>query len=205
MLTVQFTITARTLYHAQMALIRHITWIRLGGIFVVVVCPLFMVAIHLVAGQTLGAAIVRNLGWIVGFPAFWLIGIPLMQRWNAGRTLRATPALQQPQRYTFDAKGITMDGGLSRGRVQWAAIVRVVETHTLVLLFYNKTVAYFIPTDAFPSAEALARFRALVSKAVGSRAHWATDSTAPVRAIARAAGIIRRAMRLGAQAGSRVA
>ena len=66
----------------------------LGGSLIIGIFPVFMLGIGLASGHTWQKAIANNLAWIVGFPAFWLLGIPIAQRWGATRTFRATPAAQ---------------------------------------------------------------------------------------------------------------
>lgn len=160
---VRFTTSPQLLYRAQIAVLRHIKWMRWAGVFVVGIFPVFMLGIGLASGHTWQKAIANNLAWIVGFPAFWLLGIPIAQRWGATRTFRATPAAQGDRVYSFDETGISVVGGLSSGRVAWPAIVRFVETRDLVLLFLSNQVAHFIPKAAFASDTDLERFRALVT------------------------------------------
>lgn len=165
---VRFTNTPQLLFRAQSALMRHIKWMRWGGVFIVGIFPLFMVGLQLAYGQTVRSAIVNNLAWIIGFPVFWLVGIPLVQRWGAARSLRATPALQGEQVYTFGEEDITVEAGLSRGTTNWKAIVRSVETADLFLLFLSNQVAYFIPKAGFSSDTDVNRFRQLLATRVGA-------------------------------------
>ena len=139
---------------------------RWGGVFVGAILPILMIALQLVRGGTLQAALLNGLVWIVVFPAFWFIGIPLAQRRGASRTFNTMPAAQGERVYTFDGDDITLAGGLSSGVVKWKAIVRVVETPDLFLLFLNGQVAHFVPKAAFASEADVSRFRKLVAEKV---------------------------------------
>jgi hypothetical protein len=105
-------------------MMRHIRWMRWGGVFVVGIFPLFMIGIQLAYGQPLSSAVRNNLAWIIGFPIFWLIGIPLLQRWGAAQTFRTMPAARGDRVFTFGESGIVIDGGLSSGTIAWPAVVR---------------------------------------------------------------------------------
>ena len=163
---VRFSTSPQLLYRAQIAVLRHIKWMRWGGVFVVVIFPLIVFGLGLTRGQGWIAALTSNLAWIVGFPALWLLGIPIAQRWGASRTFRATPAARGDRTFTFDETGIAIEGGLSSGRLAWPAIVRFVETGDLFLLFLGRQIAHFIPKSAFASDLELQRFRALVLEKV---------------------------------------
>jgi hypothetical protein len=152
-----------------MAVLRNMKWMRWGGIFVVFVPSLVMVGSQLALGETLQAALLSNLAWIVGFPVFWLVGIPLAQRWSAYRTFRSTPAVRGELVYTFDHDRITVAGGLSSGILDWKAIVRFAETRDLFLLFLSGQIAHFIPKSAFDSEADVKAFRALVVENVHAR------------------------------------
>jgi hypothetical protein len=166
---VRFTTSAPLLYRAQMAVLRNVKWMRWSGIFVVFIFPLVMLGSQLALGETLQAALMSNLAWIVGFPVFWLLGIPLAQRWGASRTFRSTPAAQGEQVYTFDRDRITVAGGLSSGVLDWKAIIRSVETRDFFLLFLSGQMAHFLPKSAFDSDADVKAFRALVAENVHAR------------------------------------
>jgi hypothetical protein len=166
---VRFTTSADLLYRAQMAVLRSIGWMRWGGIFVGVILPTLIVALQLISGRTLQAAFLSELGWIVGLPAAWFMGIPLAQRRGASRTFNTMPAAQGERVYTFAGDDIMLAGGLSSGVLNWKAIVRVVETPDLFLLFLSGQVAHFIPQSAFASEADVSRFRTLVAEKVDGR------------------------------------
>ncbi|MDB4908764.1 MAG: hypothetical protein JWO05_3548 [Gemmatimonadetes bacterium] len=157
----RFTATQELLYRAQVDVMRNLKWMRLGGVFVVVVFPLLMFAMNLTRGLNWLEALTGNLFWIVGFPVLWLVGIPLVQRWSAHRAFHATPAAQGDRTYTFDENNIVLEGGLSSGRLTWPAIIRVVETRALFLLFISNQSAHFLPKSALASERDLQAFRTL--------------------------------------------
>ena len=163
-IVVRFRTSPQLLYRAQVAVLRHIRWMRWGGVFVVGVFPLFMIGIHLAYGQSISSAIRNNLASIVGFPVFWLVGIPLLQRWGAARTYRTMPAARGDRAFTFDETGMVFEGGLSSGTVAWPAVVRAVETRDLFLLFLGGQAAHFIPKTAFGSPSDMQRFRELLTR-----------------------------------------
>ena len=165
---VRFTTSADLLYRAQNAVLRSIRWMRWGGIFVGVL-PILMFALQLVRGRTLQAALINDLVWIVVFPAVWFVGIPLAQRRGADRTFNSMPAARGERVYTFDGDDITLAGGLSSGVLNWKAIVRVVETPDLFLLFLSGQVAHFVPKAGFASEADVNRFRTLVAEKVDGR------------------------------------
>jgi hypothetical protein len=128
-----------------------------------------MIGIQMAFGQTFVLAVRNNVGWILGFPLLWLLGMPLQQRWSAAKAYRTTPAARGDRTFKFDDDGITIDGGLSSGRLEWPAIVRVVETRDLLLLVLGSQVAHFIPKVAFGSTDEIEHFRQLVARKVPSR------------------------------------
>ena len=130
------------------------------------VLPLFLIGVQLATGHSFLAALRTNVAWIVGSPIVWLVGIPLAQRWGAARTFRATPAARGERIFTVDEDAITIDGGLSSGTLTWPAIVRVVETRDLFLLFLSKQMAHFVPKSGFASAGDIDRFRVLMTTKV---------------------------------------
>ena len=172
-LTVSYTLTPKTLYRAQMAIWRCQRWWRVGGPVAVVALPLAIVGWSLLSGHDVISAILTNLAWIVFFPMFWLVGLPLSQRWTSGRIFRGSPGLQGPRVFSFGPSGLTIDAGVSRGEAQWEAVIRVDETREFFLLYLSKLVAHVLPKEAFDSPSEVERFRQIVSRAVGRRARWA--------------------------------
>lgn len=162
----RFANSPQLLYRAQMAVFRNMKTMRRGGIFVVVIFPLFMIGLQLVRGVSVSQAVFTQLPWVVGFPLIWLVGIPVLQRWSAYRAFRVTPAAQGDRQYTFDESQISVATALSSSALDWRAIVRFVETPELFLLFLNQQAAHFIPKSAFASNEDLTRFRTLLENKV---------------------------------------
>jgi hypothetical protein len=173
---VRFTVTPLILFGAQRAIARHVKWMHLGGYFVAFLFPVLMIGLNLLYGGGVGGAIRNDAGMIFGLPLFWLVGIPLLQRLGARRTLANSPALQGEHVYTIEESGLQLHTGVTDVRLSWAGIVRAVETKAFVLLFQNKMMATFIPKAAFREPSEIEEFRALVSSAIGPRAQW-SDST----------------------------
>ena len=169
-MTIRFAVTPHMLYRAQRAVMRHITWMHVGGYFVLLLFPLILVAINLAYGGTAMGALRENGVLYVVLALFWLLGIPLITRWNAGRTLRATPAFQGQIEYSFDENGVEIRTAISASHLGWATFVRAVETKEFFLLFQNKVVATFLPKSAFGGTGDLEEFRSLALTRLGQRA-----------------------------------
>jgi hypothetical protein len=163
---VRFAMSPRLLYRAQVAVTTHSRWVLWRLVFVVGMIPLVLIGFALAHGQSLVSAIRNNLAFIIGFPVCWLVGMLLALRWGAARTLRTSPAAGGDRTFTIDENGILIEGGLSNGSLTWPAIVRVVETRDLVLLFLSSRMAHVIPKDAFATPADLERFRELVAQKV---------------------------------------
>jgi hypothetical protein len=169
---IRFTTTPQVLYGAQRAIAREIPWLRWSGLFVVVAFPLLMIGLTLAYGGTALGALRANWVTIVGLPLFWLVSMPVLQRWTAGRTLRNTPSLQGEQVYRVGPAGLRLENAVSATDIGWGALVRVTETRGFFLLFQSKAMALFIPKHAFGSGAEVEQFRGLVADGVGARASW---------------------------------
>jgi hypothetical protein len=135
-----------------------------------VVYPLLMIAITVAYHGTVIGALKSNWGTIIGFPVLWLVGVPLLQRWSAGRLWRGSPSLQGEQVYRVDASGVQITTPVSSATISWAAVVRAAETPDFFLLFQNKAAALFVPKQAFASGHDVEYFRRVVKDALGARA-----------------------------------
>ena len=169
---VRFTTTPQVLYGAQRAIAHHIPWMRWLAPFVSVGFPLAMVGLTLAYGGTVLGALRGTWIAIVGVPLYFLVGLPLLQRWAAGRTLRNTPAFQGEQVYRIGPSGVPLENGVSASDIGWGALVKVAETRAFFLLFQSKAMALFIPKHAFAGEAEMEQFRQLVAVAVGERATW---------------------------------
>jgi hypothetical protein len=169
---VHFTVTPHMLYRAQREVAQQVPWMRWSGAFVCVAFPLLMLGITVAFGGTVVGALRTNWQLIVGLPIFWLVAIPAIQRWSAGRLLRNTPAFSGPQVTRVDAAGIHTRSSVSTADISWNAIVRVVESKSFFLVFQSKAMALFVPKAAFVGSQDLDQFRQLVAVAVGERASW---------------------------------
>lgn len=94
--------------------------------------------------------------------AFWLVGLPLMQR-RAARALPARDAsLRGPQTRSVNEAGYHSRGNGVAVDLPWHAMARAVETPGEFLFFYNPQCAYYLPkrvlaADDVPAVRALAR------------------------------------------------
>jgi hypothetical protein len=158
------------LYDAQRAVMRQVRWMHLGGYFVVLLFPLFMIALTIIYGGTVAGALRSNAAMIIGLPIFWLVGIPLLMRASAGRLLRNTPGLQGELAYTATEHGLEMQSEVAATQLAWSAFTKGLETSQFVLLFQSKQMATFLPKTAFSSADELDAFRRLVKEKLGARA-----------------------------------
>jgi hypothetical protein len=176
---VQFSISPALLYRAQRAIAREVPWIRWAKVLLIAGFPLLSLSIGLALGESLIEVLRTNWWSIVGFPACWLIGLPLLQRWDAARLFRATPALQSEQRYVFGEESIRAHSDWASTELAWAGLTRVVETPDFFLLFPSAAMAHFLPKEAFRSADDLHRFRLLVVNSVGVRARMLASPPSP--------------------------
>jgi YcxB-like protein len=172
---IRFAITPDILRGAQVAAMRHVKWMRVGLIMILVVFPLLMVAIGLLAGRSVLETFRTNALLLIGLPLFWIVGMPLITRWSSKRMWHTTPMFQGEHAYTFGSEGFELVTPVSRTAMAWASVVKAVETRDYVLLFINKMAAQFIPKSAFKGPSELDDFRALVSRALGSRAQWSDE------------------------------
>ena len=178
-MTARFRVTAAMLYAAQRDLMRQVPWIRRGGYFVIVGFPLVMIGITLTFGGTLRSALANNGGLIGALWAFWLLGIPLVTRWSATRTLRSTPAFQGTLVYELTDGGLRLTSDVSASDLTWAALTRVVETRKFFLLFQNKAMALFIPKAALGGPQAEEDLRTMIARHLGARATLTPRIVAP--------------------------
>jgi hypothetical protein len=169
---VHFTVTPQMLFRAHRDVAHQVIWMRWSGIFVCVAFPVAMVGLTLAYGGTVAGALRTNGGIIVGWPIFWLVGIPAIQRWSASRLLRNTPAFNGPQVTRVDNSGIHTRSPVSTADIAWNAIVRVAESRSFFLVFQSKAMALFVPKAAFAASSDLDEFRRLVNAGVGPRATW---------------------------------
>ena len=176
-MVIRFAITPDVLRGASAATMRHVKWMRVGTIMILVVFPLLLVVIGWLAGRSLLDTLRINGLLIIGVPLFWLVGMPLIVRWTSKRLWQSTPSLQGDHVYTFGPKGFELVTPVSRTVMALASVVKAAETRDYVLLFVNKMAAQFIPKSAFRGPGELDEFRDLVSRAVGSRAEWSREKT----------------------------
>jgi len=76
-----------------------------------------------------------------------IIVMPFLQVLMARKTTFKNPALQFPVEYTFTDDGLNVKGISFQSSFAWMHIVRVKHDPDFLLLFTNKTVAYFIKRE----------------------------------------------------------
>lgn len=159
-MTVRFRVTPNMFYRAQRDVMRQIPWMRWSGYFTVVAFPVLMVLLTLAYGGTIIGALRSNAALIVTVVLFWVVGIPLLMRWNAKRLLQSTPAYAGDVSYTFSDAGLDAQSAVGNSHLAWSAFTRAAETRDFFLLFQNRATALFVPKAAISSqadTEALTR------------------------------------------------
>ncbi len=91
---------------------------------------------------------------------------PSIDAWRARRQALQFTAAQRQQDWTFDDDGLYLQTPQADAALRWDYYRRVIESRD-TFLFYPTSKAYqVIPTRAFPSADAMARFAELASRHV---------------------------------------
>jgi len=178
-MTARFRVTPTMLYKAQRDVMRQIPWMHWGGYFVVLAFPLFLLGMTVAYGGTASEAFANYGGLMIGLPLFWLVGIPLLTRWTAGRTLRSTPAFQGEIAYSFSESGLDIQSDVATSHLGWGAFTRAIETHEFFLLFQNKAMAVFVPKSGLGGPGEVDELRSLVARSLGHRAQVSTTAFAP--------------------------
>ncbi len=63
------------------------------------------------------------------------------------RSLRATPAAQHPQEFSFSPSGFKISTDGANTSFEWKSIVSVHRTASFLLLFFSKKCAYYVPIE----------------------------------------------------------
>jgi hypothetical protein len=129
-----------------------------------------IVALSLLAGESLERAVFRNVFWIVLGLLFFL-GYPLAARFNLRSFIRANPELGATQLYRFTETGLDLRGGPADVSIAWPNVTEAVETKAVFLLFTGRTMAHILPRGAFAAAGQLDAVRELLRERLGERAH----------------------------------
>lgn len=161
LLAYHFDITVALRTSVQRDLQRRSRWYRRMQ-YAYVILPCILIAIPLLAGQTLADALRHNLFVIVGLPLVGFVGVPWINRWSLARQERSNPVLGGPQSFALVEDGLEMENRAGRSLVRWATVMRVVETPDHILFYYSPGCAYFLPRAAIPHAE-LAAVRAFIT------------------------------------------
>lgn len=89
--------------------------------------------------------------------------------WYTARTLpRREPSLQGPQGRVLTENGLEVRGHGVVLTLEWAAILRVIETPEVFLLFFNRKYAHYLPKRAIPDGE-VEQVRQLFREKLGER------------------------------------
>ncbi len=169
-MTARFRVTPTMLYKAQRDVMRQIPWMHWGGYFVVLAFPLLLIGITVASGGNASDAFTSYGGLMIVLPVFWLVGIPLVTRWTAGRTLRSTPGFQGEIVYSLSESGLDIQSEVATSHLGWAAFTRATETSDFFLLFQSKAMAVFIPKACLSGPAELNELRGLVARGLGPRA-----------------------------------
>jgi YcxB-like protein len=163
---IRFVNTAELLVAANQAILRLSPWRRWAGLLVAGGFGVAIVGIVILGGGSAVDAIEANGGFILALAAFWTIGIPWVNRWQARRSWSATPSLQGEKVFSFDEAGVSMTTPVSAVRLAWTAFVRTAETPDFFLLFHNTSQAIYIPKNALETGRDTARLRQILSAGV---------------------------------------
>jgi hypothetical protein len=82
-------------------------------------------------------------------------------RFSGRRAFQMTPEMSEERNCEIDADKIAVRGQTFLSEFQWAGVLYVTETKSLILVYNSKTNAVMLPKRAF-SAEQLAAFKNLV-------------------------------------------
>jgi hypothetical protein len=163
---------------AQRDLLRRLKWFRWMQ-RAYLAFPILFVALGLLAGQSLGSVLLRNLPWIIGLPLFGFVVLPWLNRWGLSRQLRGNPALNGTQTVTFNPEGLHIDNPASSSDIRWGALTHIVESRDNLLFYYSYQCAYFLPLTAVPSADR-DRVRVYIKQHFSGQAEFLSGDQAPV-------------------------
>jgi hypothetical protein len=127
-----------------------------------VIVPIVLVGLSLLTGQTLQSALLKNLVWIIVLPLFGYVGVPVLNKWETAKLLRANPSLGGTQELVLTVEGISMTTIAGASLIRWSALVRIAETREFFLFYVLPARAYFLPIAAIPN-EDLAGVRAFIA------------------------------------------
>lgn len=94
--------------------------------------------------------------------------MPSIQRWQAGRLFRESPALRGPLTYELKMGGFALRTPLTSAEVSWEAIREAIETPDMFVMLLTQRFAYYIPKRVVGSRAA--ELRAFLVAQLGDRA-----------------------------------
>jgi hypothetical protein len=171
-LAYRYTADLATRLAAQRDLIRLSRWYRWLD-YGYVVLPALLVGISLLIGRSLMAALLDNLGWIVGLPLVGFVLVPWINRWALKRRLRSNPLLCGEQSIEFTEEGIAFETEAGSSITRWAALIRVVETRRHFLFYIHSGGAYFLP-HAVVGANEIEAIRTVIREHASCPVHFMT-------------------------------
>lgn len=118
-------------------------------------------------GVLFGRLVLITIVWMVLVAL--LLAVPLITRWGFVRQRRQNPHLVGPMSFVFTDSGVHVQSPLGTADMPWSSFVRARETPEMLLLYFAKKTAYFVPRRALREADE-ARLRALVVTQLGARA-----------------------------------
>jgi hypothetical protein len=91
-----------------------------------------------------------------------------IQRWQARRLFRESPALRGPLTYELKASGFALRTPFTSAEVSWDAIHEAIETPDMFVMFFTQRFAYYIPKRVVGSRAP--ELRAFLAGRLGNRA-----------------------------------
>jgi YcxB-like protein len=161
-------------YRALRVVSRHTAarWVSWG--FAALALVLAVLAIRDGWWRTSPVALFLNaLPWVL-LGVFWVVFLPVSQRWAARRLPKRDASVRGPQERTVDADGFHSRGNGVALDVPWHAMLRGVESDEFFLFFYSKQLAYYLPKRVLSSTQ-IGEVRAMMRSGLGGRARLFSD------------------------------
>jgi hypothetical protein len=135
--------------------------------------PIAILVVLLIGGRLLPQD--QRVTWsdltpFVLLPTIALVGVPLMQLYNAYAHKRVHTIPHTEHTVALSDAGLEVACVVARVVVPWAAIYRVVETAQFFLFYINKRCAYYIPKRAVTGLAQQNQIRQWVQARVGLKA-----------------------------------
>lgn len=145
----------RTRYRERHILYR-ISWIVAWVLLIVPV-------LGIMTGRLSGAAFI-----VMIWPVYWLLGRPVVNRWERGRQYERRVKNDAEVRFTFSDDGIESKGEDSEGRVKWAGVFKWQESPEGFLVFEQDGIFMWFPFAGFESQADLDTVRNMAKQHVAT-------------------------------------